>query len=215
MTGRLRCLAALAPTPTAAASSAYSSPRFDDRPGFHAGVYAKHDSGIELRALRYDNRADPTVYKPPCRIAPGSRNSIHWVARYDGPGGIAVIAQWLNGTTAPRPFSPADGATERVRCGGKAEFGKHRLAVRYDDFEVWMPPTTRVGRYGHAWTLGWTWKLQRTHRARHRMAADQQRVADRAALGEPASAREPSLQLAIRWGGSSPSPPPGVYPPPA
>ena len=31
----------------------------DHRPGYHVGGYIKHDSGIELSGLHYDNRADP------------------------------------------------------------------------------------------------------------------------------------------------------------
>ena len=34
----------------------------DHRAGYHVGGYVKHDSGIELSGLHYDNRADPSVY---------------------------------------------------------------------------------------------------------------------------------------------------------
>jgi hypothetical protein len=173
----------------------------DNRPGFHAGVYAKHDSGLELRALHYDNRADPTVFKP-------SISDWGWLTRfntlgvrYDGPGGIAIIAQWLKGTTDATPNPAFHWGFETGFVLLAREFGAHRLAVRYDDFKV--RPAAVSGsplsdEDGDALTLGWTWAVrEHVELAAEWLQVDSD-VGNRAALGEAAVAREQSLQLAIR-----------------
>lgn len=170
----------------------------DNRPGYHAGVYAKSDLGVELRALHYDNRADPTVYK-------ASIEDFAWLtrfnsvgARYDGPHGLAVIAQWLKGTTDATADPSNHWGFETSFLLVAREFGKHRLAARYDDFKVWMPAWPASNDYGHGWTIGWTWKLQpHVELAAEWLQIDSD-VGNRAALGQPPEARETGLQLAIR-----------------
>lgn len=170
----------------------------DERPGYHAGVYAKHYSGIELRALHYDNRADPTVYK-------ASISDYAWLtkfnslgARYDGPAGLAVIAQWLKGSTeaSPDPSNYWDFQTAFVLVA--REFGKHRIAARYDDFKVLLPAAPASNEHGHAWTVGWTWKLQQHVELAAEWLQIDSTFGNRLMLGEPAKAREHSLQMAVR-----------------
>jgi hypothetical protein len=172
----------------------------DHRPGFHVGAYAKNDSGLELRALHYDNRADPTVFKASIGDFAWRTRFNSLGARYDGPGGLAVIAQWLKGTTDAGP-SPSNRWGYRTGFVLLArEFGKHRFAVRYDDFDVWMnwPRTPAADEYGHAFTLGWTWKLQEHIELATEWLQVDSDTGKRAALGQPVDAREKSLQLAIR-----------------
>ncbi len=76
----------------------------DDRPGYHAGVYVKHDSGLELRALHYDNRGDPTVVEGQHqRLRLADTASIHWACATTARRALALIAQWLKGTTVAGP----------------------------------------------------------------------------------------------------------------
>ncbi|MEO8313542.1 MAG: hypothetical protein ABI645_01995 [Pseudomonadota bacterium] len=170
----------------------------DNRPGYHAGVYAKSDIGVELRALHYDNRATPTVYKASISDYAWWTRFNSLGARYDGPGGIAVIAQWLKGNTiaGPEPSGRSDFKATFVLVA--REFGKHRLAVRYDDFNVWAAGMPSADDYGHAWTLGWTWKLQQHVELAAEWLQIDSDAGNRAALGEPPEAREHSLQLAVR-----------------
>jgi hypothetical protein len=173
----------------------------DNRPGFHAGVYAKHDSGLELRALRYDNRADPTVFKP-------SISDFGWLtrfntlgARYDGPAGVAVMAQWLKGTTEASANPAFHWRFETAFVLLSKEFGAHRLAVRRDEFKVWpaaVPGSTWSAESGHALTLGWTWKLDEHIELATEWLQVDSAAGNRAALGEPVDADEQSLQLALR-----------------
>ena len=51
----------------------------DNRVGYYVGGYAKHDIGIELRALHYDNRADPSAFMP-------SIDDYAWDTRFDSLG---------------------------------------------------------------------------------------------------------------------------------
>jgi hypothetical protein len=166
----------------------------DNRPGYHVSAYARHDSGLELRALHYDNRADPTVYK-------ASIEDYAWLTRfnslgvrYDGPAGLAIIAQWLKGTTdaTADPANHWGFATAFVLVA--REFGKHRLAARYDDFEV----EYAGAETGHAFTLGWTWKLREHIELAGEWLQVDSTVGARVMLGEPARAREQSVQLAVR-----------------
>jgi hypothetical protein len=169
----------------------------DNRPGYHVGAYAKHDSGLELRALHYDNRADPTVYKASIEDYAWLTRFNSFGIRYDGPAGLAIIAQRLKGTTDATPDPANHWGFNTAFLLVAREFGNHRLAARYDEFEV----DTVSGAYsdeGHAFTLGWTWKLREHVELAGEWLRVNSEVGGRAMLGEPASAREQSLQLAVR-----------------
>jgi hypothetical protein len=174
----------------------------DQRPGYHAGAYARHDSGLELRALRYDNRGDPAAVKPSIEDYAWDTRFNSAGARYDGPRGVTVIVQWLEGGTDVGP-----NAHDRWRFDAHflllaKTVGKHRFAARYDEFRSRQTLTNRPwplrAERGDAIALGWTWQL----RERIELAGEWLRVNSdvdgRAALGEATDARESSVQLALR-----------------
>lgn len=170
----------------------------DERPGYHVGVYAKNDIGVELRALHYDNRADPTAFK-------ASISDFGWLTRfntlgvrYDGPAGLAVIAQWLKGTTEATPDPLYYWNFETSFLLVAREFGRHRLAARYDDFKVLMPAMPAANDHGHAWTFGWTLQLRKHIELAAEWLQISSDTGNRVALGESPQARERSMQLAIR-----------------
>ena len=132
----------------------------DRRPGYYGGLTWRHHDWLELRALRYDNRADPyaettTAYAWHTRFSSvGARlePTEHWT----------FIAQYLDGTTT----TAADIVTESLfvmnyrTAFALASFKQHRerFSVRFDDFQTHqvsgyygLPPN----ELGHAWTLGW------------------------------------------------------------
>jgi hypothetical protein len=132
----------------------------DRRPGYYGGLTWRHHDWLELRALRYDNRADPyaettTAYAWHTRFSSvGARlePTEHWT----------FIAQYLDGTTT----TAADIVTESLfvmnyrTAFALASFKQHRerFTVRFDDFQTHqvsgyygLPPN----ELGHAWTLGW------------------------------------------------------------
>lgn len=174
----------------------------DGRPGYHVGVYAKHDSGLELRALHYDNRGDRLAPKPSISDYAWDTRFNSVGARYDGPAGIALIAQWLEGNTKATPDLPNDWDFATWFLLASKSFGPHRFAVRYDDFSTdqshAFSPAPWSRDRGDAFTAGWTWQMNR----HVEVAAEWLRVDSnyniRAMLGEAPKAVEHSLQLAVR-----------------
>jgi hypothetical protein len=173
----------------------------DGRAGFHAGAYVKHDSGLELRALRYDNRGDPGAFKPSIDDYAWDTRFNSLGVRYDSPRGTAVIAQWLQGWTVI-------GETRHDRWQFETGFllvaqdlGKHRLAARYDDFRMdqvaSIRPTLSHDR-GHAWTLAWSYRLNEHAELVTEWLRVDGHYNSRSELGESPAAEERSLQLALR-----------------
>ena len=100
----------------------------DHRPGYHVSAYATHDSGLELRALHYDNRADPGDYSERISDFAWRTKFDSLGARYDGPAGLAIIAQWLRGETfADEPSTSWKFETSFLLVAH--EFGQHRVAA--------------------------------------------------------------------------------------
>ena len=174
----------------------------DRRAGFHFGGYVKHDSGVELRAMHYDNRGDPSVYMP-------SIDDFAWRTRfdsvglrYDGPAGLTVIAQWLQGDTAAGPGSASLWDFEAAFALLAKDFGPLRLALRYDDFSTTQIQSAWPGplgiERGDALTFDVTWAV----REHVELIAEWMEIRSyfngRYALGEPPAADERILQLALR-----------------
>jgi hypothetical protein len=174
----------------------------DDRPGYYASTYLKTDSGLELRALHYDNRGDPTAEKPSIDDYAWDTRFNSLGARYDSPHGTALIAQWLVGSTRATPDPRFTWHYDSYFLLVAQDFGRHRLAARYDDFSTRQSrkysPTRWAREDGEALTLGWTWQI----REHMELAAEWLRVDSthsvRAMLGESPNAIEHSLQFAVR-----------------
>jgi hypothetical protein len=174
----------------------------DDRAGYHAGAYVKSDTGIEVRALHYDNRADPTAPKPSISDYAWHTKFDSAGLRWDGAHRTALIAQWLEGTTRATPDPRYSWGYRTWFVLAAQDFGRHRVAVRYDDFSMWQHTEYLTGSGakddGSAWTLGWTWNLrEHVEIATEWMRIDSRNNA-RAMLGEAPHAVEHSLQLALR-----------------
>ncbi len=174
----------------------------DNRPGYHVDGYIKSDSGVELRALHYDNRADPAAEKPSIEDYAWHTRFNSAGVRWDGARGTALIAQWLDGNTRVGPSPPYiwDFRTWFVLAAQNA--GKHRFAARYDDFRTQQDQEYLAFpagyNHGNAWTLGWTWDV-----VEHlELAAEWMRVDStynkRAMLGEAPHAVEHIVQMAVR-----------------
>lgn len=130
----------------------------DGRPGYYTGLTWRHHDILEVRALHYDNRADPAA----------STDAIFaWRTRFNSAGARlepdkhwTFIAQYLDGNTAVGPDSDQFLMTFRALFGlASYEWRAERLTARYDDFRThqlsgfWGPP---ADQNGHAWTFGWT-----------------------------------------------------------
>jgi phosphate-selective porin len=81
------------------------------------------------------------------------------------------------------------------------DFGRHRIAARYDEFRV--RPVDQPGSIwstdkGDAITLGWTWQLREHVELIGEWLRVDSNTGNRALLGEAPHARENSLQFAVR-----------------
>jgi len=176
----------------------------DHKPGYYSGVTWRHHDRLEVRALHYDNRADPSAT---------TSSAFAWRTRFSSVGARleptapwTFIAQYLDGDTAVGPNAVID---EQFRMTYRAafllsslEWHRERFTLRFDDFRThqssgfYGPPSDDLG---HAWTVGWSHDFG----AGLQMAAECIRVTSRfpprANIGESVGLVESQLQIAVRY----------------
>ena len=174
----------------------------DHRPGYHVGGYIKHDSGFELSGLHYDNRADPSVYMDSIEDYAWNTRFDTLGMRYDGPRGTTVIAQWMHGGTAAGPGFANTWKFDTEFVLLAQTIGKHRFAVRYDDFSTDQVASAYPGPLsvdqGHALTVDWTWQVRNHVEVAVEWLDINSNYTPRVVLGEAPQADEHCLQLALR-----------------
>jgi hypothetical protein len=174
----------------------------DRRVGTYIGTDVQYLDRLTLRALHYDNHANPAAYDP-------SINEHSWETRFDSvagraqfEGGWTLIAHWLEGETS---VAPSTGELEwyfraRFLLASK-RIGKHTLSVRYDLFSVEGEQPIPLGNQsGHAATLAYAYELD----PHWRFALEGVRVrsaqSNRALFfGETPFATESMAQLSVRY----------------
>lgn len=175
----------------------------DHRPGYHVGGYVKHDSGVEVNGLHYDNRADPSVYMPSIQDYAWHTRFDTLGLRYDGARGTTLISQWMYGKTAAGPGAGNEWDFETWFVLLAQTVGNHRFAARYDDFStyqlasVWPGPLSEDE--GHAVTLGWTWQVHEHLEIAAEWLEIHSDYTQRVVLGQPTQLDEHLLQLAVRF----------------
>lgn len=135
----------------------------DGRAGFYVNAEWQLGRRLLIRAMRYDNEADPMGLED---------RQYAWYTEFDHaglqaslPGDVGLVAQWLRGSTVMGPF--INGAY--VVDAGYAShfllltraFARHRVSLRYDDFEVTEKDTVPLdenAERGHAWTLAYRYQ---------------------------------------------------------
>ena len=134
--------------------------QIDGKVGVYAGVEARYLDRLVVRALRYDNRADPTEQDTVSHAFAWLTTFNSVGARLETGAGWTWIAQWLKGETTIEPRG------NRLGYPFKAEFlliskqaGRHTLSARYDKFDVYasftLPSGDDYAQYGHAWTVAY------------------------------------------------------------
>ena len=132
----------------------------DEAPGYYVNLEWRYGSRFLVRAMHYDNRADPQGIE---------NNQFAWWTYFDHvgiqatlPGDIGLLAQWMDGFTAwGRQTNGIYSVDNEFRSSYvllTRKFDRHRLTVRYDDFEVTEDDTTPLDENretGHAWTLAY------------------------------------------------------------
>jgi hypothetical protein len=175
----------------------------DDRPGYYLGAHLRYLDRVELRYMRYDNRADPEAFD-------AGINDFAWLTYFDSiglrvetAGGWTFISQWLRGKTIIEPDSGYESweYSSTFALVSKA-IGPHRISVRADwfdtdHFETSYPPGDTES--GNAWTAGYSYE----HDDHWGFAVEALRiksdVSSRAWLAEPTNATERQLQLQVRY----------------
>jgi hypothetical protein len=183
--------------------------QLDGRAGFYGGLELRWLDRVVVRALRYDNRADPTAFDL-------ASFAIAWETSFDSFGiraesadGWTGIVQALKGNTAIAPGGfYMDWPFKAEYALVAKQLGKHMLSVRYDRFRVDTNIATGDGsEIGHAWTAAYVY----TRDEHWRFTLEWLRVTSNSyyrndTFGLPALAAETQLQLAVRYALGS-----GVY----
>ncbi|WGS87343.1 hypothetical protein [Methylomonas sp. UP202] len=170
LTGRLRLPEGIA-IPALFPKQANASQTFvevDGRPGFYAGIAAERPQRYTLRALYYDNNADPAAL---------SAGQYGWHTRFWSLGAKAelpwettLISQAMTGRTS---MGELLGDLRAVDVGFwsaswllSRPLGDGRFSVRYERFgsdERDYLPQDRNGEHGQAWTVNYNLTFAQHH----------------------------------------------------
>lgn len=132
----------------------------DDRAGWYAGGEWQYGKRLLVRAMRYDNMADPMSVVN--RQYAWYTEFTHLGLQASLPWDIGLIAQWMSGETV---MGPEIRGAHVVDVGYYSNFvlltraiGRHRVSARYDHFEVTeddQVPLDENAESGHAWTVAY------------------------------------------------------------
>jgi hypothetical protein len=175
----------------------------DGRVGVYGGVEARWFDRLVVRALRYDNRADPTVENYASGAMPWETTFDAVGARFESGSGWTAIVQALKGETSIVPDGfVLDWPFKAQYALIAKQFGRSTVSARYDRFEVDtnLNAAGEGAETGHAWTVAYVF-----NRDEHwRFTLEWLRVTSNSYLREddfnlPALARETQVQLAVRY----------------
>jgi hypothetical protein len=174
----------------------------DGRAGFYAGVEGRYLDRVVVRALHYDNRANPEAFD-------SAIQDFAWQTRFNSVGvraesvnGWAAIAQWLDGETYIEPGGTYLGWPFRARFAlVSRQLRNHRLSIRYDSFAVDSETADGSGaQHGHAWTAAYVFEPDTHWRFTLEWLRVTSDTVNRALeLGAPRVATETQVQLAVRF----------------
>ena len=136
----------------------------DEEPGYYVNLEWRYQTKFLLRAMHYDNRADPHGLE---------NGQFAWWTYFDHvalqaslPWDIGLLAQWMDGFTAwGRYRNGVYSVDNRFRSNYlllTRPFDRHRLTVRYDHFELSEADTTPLdenSEQGHAWTVAYRYEM--------------------------------------------------------
>jgi hypothetical protein len=174
------------------------------RAGYYVDGTAKYLDTFELRALHYDNRANPDAYSDAAYNWPWHTQFNSAGLRWTPSTHWTVISQWLSGFTCSN-------AEEFYDCWNfSAEFvlaswqlGSNRLTARYDRFDMDQTPAPVEDAFnyndrGHAWTVAYQREINRYLSVALEYLQIDSRLSPRVEIGEPEAASERELELALR-----------------
>ena len=177
----------------------------DRKPGYYAGLTWRHHDRLEIRALHYDNKADPGASTVAGGGAWRTRFS-SFGARLEPTAHWTLIAQFIDGDTVIGPDSAGPDQfvmTYHAAFGlASFEWGRERLTARFDNFGTHQssgfngPPSNEAG---HAWMAAWTHDFD----YHWQLVAEWIRVSSgfppRILYAEPSALSESQTQIAVRY----------------
>jgi len=134
----------------------------DRKPGYYGGLTWRHRDRLEVRALHYDNRADPRASTAAGR---GAWQTRFWSfgARLEPTAHWTFVGQYLDGSTA---IGSNSDAYDQFRMKYHVAFGlasvewqRERVTVRFDQFGMLQTSGFNgpaSDESGHAWTVAWS-----------------------------------------------------------
>jgi len=176
----------------------------DHKPGYYAGLTWRHHDRLEIRALRYDNRADPGAT---------STDNIAWRTQFTSLGlrwepddHWTVIGQSLQGWTyVGGDANSEDQYAESFRSWfvlGSYGWNSDRITLRYDHFSTrqhsgfYGAPTNDDG---HALVFAYLHDFDDHWQAVGEWQQVRSGFPPRVDAGEPETINESQIQLSIRY----------------
>jgi hypothetical protein len=175
--------------------------QLDHREGVYGGIEARYLDRVVVRALHYDNRADPNEVDEGSDLYAYNTTFNSAGARYEGDHGWTAIAQWLDGQTTTN----GDGWPETWPFKSEyallsKRFGRHSVSARYDWFDVHSINYFGQGaQSGHAWTAAYVFQANEHWRLTLEWLQVDSSNYTREYFGGPPQLTEAQLQLAIRY----------------
>jgi hypothetical protein len=174
----------------------------DGRAGYYVGATANYRGLLELRALHYDNRADPAKEAP--AIEDGA-----WLTQFESLGARwtpddhwTLMAQSLHGITDIGTAPVNHWWYESSYALVSWKQGRHRLTARYDDFSM-AQTVSNFGAYnadgGHALLGAYLYELNSHVTFIGEALQIKSRLEWRPWVGEPMRETEREYQLAVRY----------------
>jgi hypothetical protein len=175
----------------------------DHRPGCYAGLAGNYRGQLELRVLRYDNRANPAVEAPTIPDYAWWTWFNSYGLRWQPDQHWTLIAQRLQGRTYAGDDTPVNAFTFGAAFGLLSYTrGAQRLTLRYDRFMM-QQLASSFGFYNHdrgyAWTAAWGYSFDRHWSLTAEALRIRGALAARVWLGVPPQQTEQQLQLALRY----------------
>jgi hypothetical protein len=176
----------------------------DHRIGWYAGANWSAPAYGTLSVLRYDNRADPSVYQEY-----DDRDVFAWHTRFWSVGGrtqigeVTLLAQAMHGATAIEP-QPSLYLDTRFNAGyilAGWEHGNWQPAVRVDWFQTRQSPelpSALLSEHGHAATAALNWRPTRNVRVTGEWLRVDSIRNERLLAGQSARQLQTHVQLSVR-----------------
>lgn len=176
-----------------------------NRAGYYVNGAAKYLDSLEVRALHYDNRADPNAFSDQANNYPWHTQFNSAGVRWMPAGDWSVLSQWLRGSTC------SDSEDDSYYCWTfESEFlllswqlGPNRLTGRYERFDMHQSePLMSVAQgyrdNGHAWTFAYQRDLNRYCSLALQFIQVNSHLNERLQFDLPDAASERELTLALR-----------------